>query len=106
MIPTTSRLASKVNPSRRPSSASAADVAAYFLDTSGLVKRHVRETGSGWIRSLTGTKTPHAIYLARITAVAVTSAAIWRQRYRILEVTHALLVKAMELAQTLRAASL
>ena len=80
MIPTTSRLASRVNPSRRPSSASAADVAAYFLDTSALVKRHVRETGSGWIRSLTGAKTPHAIYLARITAVEVTSAVTRRQR--------------------------
>jgi predicted nucleic acid-binding protein len=97
-------------------------VAAYFLDTSALVKRHVCETGSGWIRSLTGAKTPHAIYLARITAVEVTSAVTRRQRggslscaqcgailghfrrhlaqrYRILEVTHALLVKAMELAR-------
>lgn len=97
-------------------------MAAYFLDTSALVKRHVRETGSGWIRSLTGAKTPHTIYLARITAVELTSAVTRRQRggslssaqcgailghfgrqlaqrYRILEVTQSLLVQAVELAR-------
>ena len=95
---------------------------AYFLDTSALVKRHVRETGTVWVRSLTGAKTPHTIYLARITAVEVTSAITRRQRggslssaqggailghfrrhltqrYRILEVTPSLLGRAIELAR-------
>jgi uncharacterized protein len=97
-------------------------VAAYFLDTSALVKRHVQETGTVWVRSLTAAKSPCALYLARITAVEITSAITRRQRgaslssaqggailghfrrhlakrYRILEITPSLLDKATELAR-------
>ncbi len=97
-------------------------MAANFFDTSALVKRHVREVGTAWVRSLTGAKTPHAVYIARITAVEVTSAITRRQRggslspaqggailghfrrhltqrYRILELTPTLLVKAMQLCR-------
>src|SRR5215218_5993109 len=41
------------NPSRRQSSASGDDVAVYLLDTSALVKRHIQEAGTSWVRSLT-----------------------------------------------------
>jgi predicted nucleic acid-binding protein len=51
-----------------------------FLDTSALIKRHVRETGSAWIRSLVQAKTAHVLYITRITAVEVTSAITRRQR--------------------------
>jgi predicted nucleic acid-binding protein len=39
-----------------------------FLDTSALVKRHVNEVGTAWVRSLTRPKTAHTFYIARITA--------------------------------------
>jgi uncharacterized protein len=43
-------------------------MADYFLDTSALVKRHVNEVGTAWVRSLTRPKTAHTFYIARITA--------------------------------------
>jgi predicted nucleic acid-binding protein len=55
-------------------------MAAYFFDTSALIKRHVREVGSAWVRSLTRPKASHTIYLSRITAVEVHSAITRRQR--------------------------
>jgi predicted nucleic acid-binding protein len=51
-----------------------------FLDTSALVKRHVNETGSRWVRSLVRAKAGHRLYIARITAVEVTSAITRRQQ--------------------------
>jgi uncharacterized protein len=55
-------------------------LAIYFFDTSALVKRHVREAGSAWVRSLTRTSAAHTIILARITAVEVFAAITRRQR--------------------------
>ena len=43
-------------------------MADYFLDTSALVKRHVVEVGSAWVRSLVGAKPAHDLYIARVTA--------------------------------------
>jgi predicted nucleic acid-binding protein len=54
-------------------------MAAYFLDTSALVKRYVREIGSDWVRNLTRPRSPDAIYIARITVVEITSAVTRRQ---------------------------
>ena len=51
----------------------------YFFDTSALVKRHVIEAGSGWVRSLVRAKAAHDLYIARITAVEITSAITRRQ---------------------------
>ena len=51
----------------------------YFFDTSALVKRHVIEVGSAWVRSLVRAKAAHDLYLARITVVEVTSAITRRQ---------------------------
>jgi predicted nucleic acid-binding protein len=55
-------------------------VAAYFFDTSALVKRHVREPGYAWVRSLTHAKNAHTLYIARITAVEIVAAITRRQR--------------------------
>ena len=55
-------------------------MAAYFFDTSGLVKRHVGEAGSGWVRSLTRASTGHVIYVSQITAVEMVAAITRRQR--------------------------
>jgi uncharacterized protein len=51
----------------------------YFFDTSALVKRHVTESGSPWVKSLVHAKAGHRLYIARITAVEVTSAITRRQ---------------------------
>lgn len=55
-------------------------MAVYFFDSSALVKRHVTEAGSAWVRSLTRAKAAHTLYIARITAVEITSAITRRQR--------------------------
>jgi predicted nucleic acid-binding protein len=98
-------------------------MAAYFFDTSGIVKRYIQETGTAWVQAVTDPAAAIAIYLARISAVEVTSAAIRRQRaghlsaalansvlaqfrldfapeYRIVEITSALLEDAMRLAES------
>jgi uncharacterized protein len=97
-------------------------MASYFFDTSALVKRHVTEAGSPWVRSLLGASANHRIYIARITAVEVVSAITRRQhsgdlspaqggamlghfrrhlthRYRIIELTPALFSNAMTTAR-------
>jgi uncharacterized protein len=96
---------------------------AYFFDSSAIVKRYVRETGTGWVRRLTRRGQPEPIYLARITAVEVTSAVARRRasgtptsararsifalfrshlatRYLIMEISPALADAAMRLADT------
>ncbi len=93
-------------------------MADYFLDSSALVKRHVKEPGTTWVRSLTRLKAGHTFYIARITAVEVYAAITRRQdgghlspaqagailghfrrhlvqRYSILELTPALFTEAM-----------
>ncbi len=55
-------------------------MAAYFFDTSGLVKRHVREIGTAWVQSLTQPKAAHTLFVARITSVEVYAAITRRQR--------------------------
>jgi predicted nucleic acid-binding protein len=54
-------------------------VAAYFVDSSALVKRYVQERGTAWVRSLTHRRTGNQILLASITVVEVT-AAVARRR--------------------------
>ena len=42
----------------------------YFVDSSALVKRYIRETGSAWIAAITG-DISNDIYIARLTGVEV-----------------------------------
>ena len=53
----------------------------YFVDSSTLVKRYVQEVGTPWIRGITRHSTSTTIYIARVTAVEVTSA-VARDRSR------------------------
>ena len=101
----------------------AAAYAAYFVDSSALVKRYVQETGTSWVRRITRRRPSTVIYIAHITAVEVTSAVARRRkgrtliatqassivrrfrqhlagRYTIIEITPALLDEAMRLANT------
>ena len=42
-------------------------MANYFFETSALVKRHVNETGSPWVKSLVRAKAGHRIYINETT---------------------------------------
>jgi predicted nucleic acid-binding protein len=54
-------------------------MAAYFFDSSALVKRYARESGTAWMLGLVRPSTGNVIYAARITNVE-TTAAIARKR--------------------------
>jgi predicted nucleic acid-binding protein len=95
--------------------------AAYFVDSSALVKRYVLETGTAWVRGVTRHNPSTTICFARITAVEVASAVARRRkgrsitaakassilhrfrqhlagRYAVVEITPALFSRAMRLA--------
>ncbi len=97
-------------------------MAAYFFDSSALVKRYVVETGTVWMLGLFRRAAGHRLYVARITGVEVTAAltrkarghklapdvaarALVRlrrelgRRLRLAEITPALLTDAMTLAE-------
>lgn len=97
-------------------------MAAYFLDSSALVKRYARETGTAWMLGLFRIGAGHRLYVSRITGVEV-AAALTRKlrgahlstgeatrargrlrrdismRLRIAEVTPVMLIDAMNLAE-------
>ena len=101
--------------------------AAYFVDSSALVKRYVLETGTAWVRGITRRNPSTVIYIAHITAVEVTCAVARRRkgktltpprassilrrfrqhlaaRYTVIEVTPDLLDEAMRLGKRMRSA--
>ncbi len=55
-------------------------MAAYFFDTSGIVKRYLTERGSAWVEGVTAPQAGNAIYIAPVTAVEVASALARRAR--------------------------
>ena len=98
-------------------------MAAYFFDTSALVKRYANEVGTSWIFSLVRPSAANHLYLARITGVELVSALTRRERagrlssaavtkalarierelanrYTTVEVTARLIGEAMKLART------
>jgi uncharacterized protein len=93
-------------------------VSVYFFDSSAIVKRYVKETGTEWIIKLTDPAKRNRIYIASITGVEVVSAISRRARneerldaidqfhvdfdsqYRVLEITSDLIFEAMVLAIT------
>jgi predicted nucleic acid-binding protein len=54
-------------------------VAAYFFETSALVKSYVNETGTAWVRSIIDPSVGNDIYLSRLTMVEMSSAIIRRR---------------------------
>jgi predicted nucleic acid-binding protein len=98
-------------------------MAAYFFDSSALVKRYMSESGSAWVIGITNPVVDNDIHIVRITGVEVVSAMTRIRRsgrlptvdavvaisdfhhdfsadYRITEVTPALVRHAMTLAET------
>lgn len=55
-------------------------MAVFFLDTSAVVKRYIQEAGTAWVQGGADPVASHLVYLARITAVEMTSTVIRRQR--------------------------
>lgn len=39
----------------------------YYIDTSALLKRYLTETGSSWVRSITGIESSHTILISELT---------------------------------------
>jgi uncharacterized protein len=55
-------------------------VAAYFFDSSAVVKRYLVETGTAWVSSITDLAAGNRVYLSRITLVEVISAIMRKAR--------------------------
>ncbi|MGA8348957.1 MAG: type II toxin-antitoxin system VapC family toxin [Isosphaeraceae bacterium] len=53
-------------------------MAAFFLDTSTVLKRYVQETGTAWVQALAAPTVRHSLFVVRIT-LAETVAAITRR---------------------------
>ncbi len=49
-------------------------MAAFFIDTSALVKRYVRETGSAWLTAMTDHSARNSCWLSTMTAVELVAA--------------------------------
>ena len=98
-------------------------MAAYFFDSSALVKRYVVESGTPWVCGLCDPAAGHTLYIARITGAEVIAALARHTRmgsltrsaaqsamaafrsdfgsaYLISELTPTLINRAMDLAQT------
>lgn len=55
-------------------------MAAYYFESSALVKRYISENGTAWVRGCAALTSAHWIYVLRITAVEVASAVCRRHR--------------------------
>jgi hypothetical protein len=55
-------------------------MAAYVLESSALIKRYLRETGTSWLRAITDVHAGHLIYAARVGAVELTATLTRQQR--------------------------
>lgn len=55
-------------------------MAAYFLDTSALVKRYVSEAGTAWVNALLNPATRNLVVLSRIAVVELRAAVARRAR--------------------------
>ena len=64
-------------------------MAAYFLDSSALVKRYAAETGSAWVENLTDPRSGNRIYVAAITHVEVIAAIARKRKGLLLSATDA-----------------
>ena len=98
-------------------------MAAYYVDTSALVKRYVLETGTAWILNLTDLASAHDLYMVQITGPEVIAALFrrvrtgtlslidakrvasnfrddWQHQYLLVEIASNVVERAMALAET------
>ena len=64
-------------------------MAAYFLDTSALMKRYVVEVGSAWVTGLTNPAAGRSVRIASVTRVELLAALYRRVRARTLSLAGA-----------------
>jgi len=62
-------------------------MAFYYVDSSALVKRYIRETGSIWVLSLFDPSLNNDVLIAAITGVEIIAAIIRRARGRSISIT-------------------
>ncbi len=55
-------------------------MAAFFLESSALVKRYVQEIGTAWVLGLTDPSAGHRLHIAQISGVKTVAAITLRQR--------------------------
>ena len=55
-------------------------MAAYFFDSSAIVKRYLSDVGSAWVTNIAALVAGNEVYLARITFVEVISAVTRKSR--------------------------
>jgi len=55
-------------------------MAAYFCDSSAIVKRYIAEKGSKWLLTITNPASRNRVYIARITFVEVVAAITRREK--------------------------
>ena len=100
-------------------------MAAYFFDSSAIVKRYVREVGTAWVRDITEPVAGHRLYVARLAGVEVVSALTrqgrsgnlsaaalatamvqfrqdFEHQYHAVDITATLIIRAMALGKLMR----
>jgi len=55
-------------------------MAVYFLETSGLVKRYVKEMGTAWVQALTDLSAGNVLHVAQVSGVEAVAALTLRTR--------------------------
>lgn len=98
-------------------------MADFFADSSALVKRYVRETGSEWVEGLFAPEARHEVYVSAVTPVEIIAALTRRSRggtlppadartaidlfradlladYQVVELTDSVISRAIALAET------
>lgn len=56
----------------------------YFFDSSALVKRYIRETGTAWVHGVISASVRHSLYISQITPVEIMSSVNRRHREKII----------------------
>jgi len=59
-------------------------VAAYFLDSSTLVKRYAQEIGTPWVQTLAAPSARHLLTVVRITRAETVAAVTRKERARLI----------------------
>ncbi|BAY29707.1 hypothetical protein NIES2107_15510 [Nostoc carneum NIES-2107] len=68
-------------------------MAIYFIDSSALVKRYIRETGSSWVLSLFDPSLNNEVFIAAITGVEIIAAITRRSRSGSISITDAAITR-------------
>ncbi|MBD2195476.1 MULTISPECIES: type II toxin-antitoxin system VapC family toxin [Calothrix] len=68
-------------------------MAIYFIDSSALVKRYIRENGSNWVLGLFDPSLNNEVFIAAITGVEIIAAITRRSRSGSISITDAAIIR-------------